>query len=345
MKQRNENLEVLPRVAIAILNYNGERFLPHSLFSFKKLKYSNYKIYLIDNGSNDSSLDYVQKFHPEVEIIAFPKNLGFSKAYNLAINRIEEEFVVFLNNDVKVTEDWLLEMVKPMLLNRKIAACGCKIISMRNPKEVLHAGGKITLIGSGMDLGYLSEDVEEEPDIPYSLVGFACGAALLVRKSAFLNVGGFDSTYFAYHEDVDLCWRFWLNGYLVVYTSRSRIYHYGSGSWGSRLSPIRVYLSERNRMLNILKNVELTLILPFIFSSFFYTIFRIFDFLKRRKYLCIFKMLKAYFFLISEVAYVLRARRNIQSRRVLSNKMLLKLGLIAGFKESLQEYLRIKKFL
>ena len=93
-----------PRVAVMILNYNGLRWLPNCLSSVARTDYRNLDVYLVDNGSVDGSVEYVQKNFPWVKIICHERNLGYAEGYNKALEKIDADHIVLLNSDVKVLD-------------------------------------------------------------------------------------------------------------------------------------------------------------------------------------------------------------------------------------------------
>jgi hypothetical protein len=337
----NKPDNVVPTVAVAILNYNGKHYLGDCLSSLEKQSYPNFEVFVIDNASTDYSVDWVKQHFPSVKIISFDENLGFSKAYNKAVKMLDFEYIVFLNNDTQVTHNWLSELIKPMLRNESIGVCGSKILLLEKKEKIAHAGGKLTFIGSGLDIDLFKPECESKTSAQF--VGFMCGASMLVRKSTFVDVriDGFDQDYFSYHEDVDLCWRMWLNGYKVAYVPTSRLYHKGGGSWGSRTSFNRIFQSDKNRLINVAKNFSPQfLLISFPFSSLF-SGFQIMNFLKKRNIPAMKAILKAQSHFFHTIRATIYKRRKIQSYRVRGDCNLMNLGLIANVLESFREYKRL----
>jgi len=93
-----------PRVAVMVLNYNGLRWLPNCLSSVARTDYPNLEVYLVDNGSVDESVDYVQENFQWVKIICHERNLGYAEGYNKALEKIDADHIVLLNSDVKVLD-------------------------------------------------------------------------------------------------------------------------------------------------------------------------------------------------------------------------------------------------
>ncbi len=218
--------------------------------------YPNLTIYVIDNGSTDRSQDFVRTKFPTVRLLTFQTNLGFAQAYNQAVAKVKAEYVLFLNNDTSIlTRNWIQLLVEHLERNSNVAAVGCKLVTMKNPRIIDSVGAMGIKYWRGfVDIGKYERDrgqYDDPPITPFSL----CGAAMLVRKNAFDLVEGFDSRFFAYVEDVDLSWRLRLRSFKLAYEPAAKVAHYYSGYWGtSSLDPEKLYLSHRNVLRAILKN-------------------------------------------------------------------------------------------
>jgi len=332
------------KVAVAVLNYNGKHHLKRCFETLMKQSYTNYDVYMIDNGSSDGSIDYVRENFPWVKILALKRNYGFAEAYNKAVKILDNyEYIAFLNNDVEVDENWLLELIKTFLndKNKNIVAVGSKILLYDQRNVINHAGGKITIIGAGIDIGLF----EEDKNITSSPIetGFTCGGAMCVRRDLFLKLGGFDPDYFIFFEDVDFCWRAWLLGYKVLHVPTSIVYHKYGGTVGRRLSFERLRLTQRNRLMTMLKNVEISMLWEAILISFLYDFFRMIDFLKCKRLKEVFIISSAYWWIIKNIRKILKKRKIVQRQRVISTKYLCARGLIASLSEGLIEYKKARK--
>jgi hypothetical protein len=218
--------------------------------------YPNFTVYVIDNGSTDGSQNFVMTRYPTVRSLAFQTNLGYAEAYNQTVANVKSEYVLFLNNDTSIlTRNWIQLLVGLLEMNSHVAAVGCKLVTMKDHRILDSVGVMGIKYWRGfVDIGKYERDrgqYDSPPIEPFA----SCGAAMLVRKSAFDMVQGFDSKFFAYAEDVDLCWRLRLMGFRVAYEPAAKVAHYYSGSRKtSELDPQKLYLSHRNLMRTILKN-------------------------------------------------------------------------------------------
>ncbi|MEM4648244.1 MAG: glycosyltransferase family 2 protein [Candidatus Pacearchaeota archaeon] len=249
-------MKQLPKVSILILNYNGLRWLPACLSSVAKTDYPNLEVCLIDNGSTDGSVNYVQKNFPWVKIMLNSKNLGFAEAYNKAIEKVDSEFIVLLNNDTEVLEsNWIKYLINEAFKKPNVAAVACKLVSMDDPLRLDSVGGMGIPFWRGfVDIGRNEHDRKQYDNEGFEPFAF-CGGAALIKRNAFMKLGGFDEKFFLYMEDADLSWRLRLFGYRIAYAPKAKIAHYFSGTAGTKaIDPKKLYYCHRNLLRAIIKN-------------------------------------------------------------------------------------------
>jgi GT2 family glycosyltransferase len=257
-----------PLVSVIIVNYNGKDFLVKCLSSVFRTNYPIFEVILVDNGSTDGSLEAVNKLFAHsgrLKIVKNHANVGFAEANNIGFGYSRGKYVVLLNNDTVVDSEWISELVKVMESDSSIAAAQSKILLMDHPRRFDCAGGFIDYDGTTYPRGHFAQDIGQYEKIEEI---FTCkGAAMIIRKDALLKVGLFDSSYFFYYEETDLCWRFWLAGYKVLYVPSSVVYHKGGGSVPKDMSQqffYNVYLLNRGRIMTLLKNYEIWNIIRYL---------------------------------------------------------------------------------
>lgn len=247
----------MKRIAVVILNYNGaemlRRFLPNVLENSPEAN-----IYVADNGSTDNSVETMKREFPQVPLILFDKNHGFAEGYNLAIGKVEEEYALLLNSDVKVSPRWLQPLIDYMDANADVAACQPKILSYRNMSYFEYAGaagGFMDKWGYPYCRGRIFGTVEKDEGQYNSIsdVFWATGAALMVRREIYIDNGGLDSRFFAHMEEIDFCWRLRSRGMRIVCIPQSYVFHIG-GATLKTTNPKKVYLNFRNNLLMLYKN-------------------------------------------------------------------------------------------
>lgn len=258
----------MTKVAVVILNYNGEsilrQFLP-SVIQFSK----EAEIIVADNASTDKSLWVLNQEFPSVRIITLTENYGFCGGYNRALQQVKADYYVLLNSDVEVTENWLHPLVQLLDGNTTIAAVQPKIKSYHNKQAFEYAGaagGYLDSLGYPFCRGRLFDIVEEDRGQYNDVkeVFWATGACMMVRASVYNQLQGLDEDFFAHMEEIDLCWRMKKLGHAVYYHGGSTVFHVGGGTL-SKLSPKKTFLNFRNGLYLIYKNFrssELILKLP-----------------------------------------------------------------------------------
>jgi GT2 family glycosyltransferase len=335
----------LPFVSIIVVNYNGQHFLGECFSSVKNLEYpgDKFEVILVDNASTDGSVQYTRETFPWVRILQLERNYGFCKPNNDGVQIAKGEYVVLLNNDTAVTKDWLLELVKGALSEEQIASCASKMLYYDRRNVINTAGGKLTIIGGGYYRGYGNKDGPEYGSSEYT--GFGCGAGVLVKKELFQYVGGFDEDYFASCEENDLGWKLWLYGYKVLYVPTAVMYHKESGTFGSRstFESTKVYLITRNRLYNIVKNLDAGNVLRALCISLGFNLYRSVRFLAQGNFGSIKSVISAHLDFAKNLKKMLTKRRVVQSNRKLSDGQLYKSGVIATLRESLLEERRLGK--
>jgi GT2 family glycosyltransferase len=245
------------KIAVVILNFNGEKLLPQFLPSV--IQHSeNAAIIVADNSSTDNSLILLEKDFPQVRLIKLDKNYGFCGGYNRALQQVEAENYVLLNSDVAVTANWLAPMLELLESDSTIAAAQPKILSWHQKDFFEYAGaagGFIDWLGYPFCRGRLFDSIEKDEG-QYNdnkEVFWATGACLLVRANVYHKLGGLDEDFFAHMEEIDLCWRIQRSGQKVYYTGKSTVFHVGAGTL-SRSNPRKTYFNFRNGLFLLYKN-------------------------------------------------------------------------------------------
>lgn len=246
-----------PFVSVIVLNYNGIRYLKDLFESLCKTTYpqKSYEVIMGDNASTDNSVSYTQNNFPFVKVLRFDKNYGFCKGNNLCVKHTRGQYLVFLNTDIVVTPDWLKTLVNSVRRDKDVIVAGAKLLKPceANGKKIIdYAGGKITY-EIGYYEGYGEPDSKEYSFRKYT--GFGCGAAVIVERQFFVNIGGFDEYYFGGGEEVELGLRAWQYGYKVLYEPSSVIYHLRYGTF-KRADPYPTYAWTKSMYYFIFKNFE-----------------------------------------------------------------------------------------
>lgn len=246
------------KIAVVILNWNGRSLLEEFLPSV--IKYSKEaEIYIADNASTDDSIVYIKDNFPEIGIIQNSVNGGYAKGYNDALTKINADIYCLLNNDIEVTENWLIPVLETFKNHNNVAAIQPKILDYKKKTHFEYAGaggGYIDRLGypycRGRIFDTLEEDLAQYDDT--TSVFWASGACLFIRKSVFNDVNGFDEDFFAHQEEIDLCWRIRNLGHEIMYVGSATVYHLG-GATLNNMNPRKTFLNFRNSLFMLTKNV------------------------------------------------------------------------------------------
>lgn len=242
---------MVPSVSLIVLNWDGREHLAQVLRCLTSLDYPNERLELlvVDNGSRDGSAEMVRRDFSRVRLIQLDVNQGFAEPNNLGVAVAAGDWVGFLNNDMRMDPAWLTNLMSTLKDRPRAACLGSRILSWGG-QRLEFIGGGVTFTGHGFQSGLGDTESAEDRE---KRVLFACGGAMVVRRSVFDEVGGFDPDYFAYYEDVDLGWRLNLLGHEVWYTPRASVEH-RHHSTGRRLPEHKLrVLYERNALFTIYK--------------------------------------------------------------------------------------------
>ena len=235
-------------VSFVVVNYNGAETLDPCVRSIivQDFPRSDRSIVVVDNASTDGSLQQVET-HPGIRIIRNSRNTGFAAAANQGAEAAEGEYVAFINSDAHLHRSWLKRMLDGMRKAR--ADCVTSRIDSWDGKETQSDGAVVSFLGHCWEVPR-----RKKRKRPWVL--FPHGAAMLMRRETFLDVGGFDPKYFAYFEDVDFGWRLNLLGHRVALVPEAVAFHQGQGAAGKISFAQRLLLYERNALMTIYKNYD-----------------------------------------------------------------------------------------
>ncbi|MFQ5540402.1 MAG: glycosyltransferase family 2 protein [Candidatus Binatia bacterium] len=304
-------------MTVVIPNWNGKDLLRPCLMSLFGQEFEDFETIVVDNGSTDGSVPFLKEHFPQVKVIRFHENKGFSAAVNAGILASETPYIALLNNDTEVHPFWLKELVVALETDRNAGSAMSKILFFSDPDSVNSAGDEFSWFGVAYQRRLKPGDSPLFNELRY--VFSACAAAALYRKELFESVGLFDETFFAYQEDVDLGFRAQLAGYRCAFVPKAIVYHkYQMTS--SRVSNLRVYLNERNKYFVLIKNLPIRLLIlcfPLI------TLHEGLCFMKAiiRGYLGTY--LRALRDVVIHLSGVVQIRRGIQAHRTVSDAYLL----------------------
>lgn len=255
-------------VSVVIPNFNGIAFLDSVLASLEGQTLSNFEVILVDNGSTDGSCSFVTANYPWVHLIELSENFGFCGAVNAGIRAAKAPYVLLLNNDTEVKEDFVEEMLAAIRRHKNAFSCGARMVQYHDRDRLDDVGNYYCALGWSFARGR-GKDIHayETEDKIFS----ACAGAAIYRKKIIEKIGYFDEEHFAYLEDTDIGYRARIYGYENWYAPKAIVYHVGSGTSGSRYNQFKTRYSSRNNIYLIYKNMpvlQIIINLPFLVVGF-----------------------------------------------------------------------------
>ena len=238
------------RATVVIVHYDGLELLRRCLDSILASDASDAEILVVDNASRDRCTEALSAQYASVRFVRSPENLGSSGGWNLGARQASGQVLVFLNDDVVVTREWL----GPLLARLEDRAVGCAsgmALFLDAPRRVNSAGGICDALGFGQNRG-IGADAASFGDDGHPPVFYAVGTAFAARRDVFDATGGFDAAAFMYADDLDWSWRLRLAGYEIAVEPKCLVYHKWHGS--AMDFPRMAYYLERNQLRTVLKN-------------------------------------------------------------------------------------------
>jgi len=300
-------------IAIVILNWNGkallEQFLPSVVAHSGKAK-----IYVADNASTDDSVRFVTENFPEVNIIQNTENGGYAKGYNDALQHIEEPIFCLLNNDIEVTPNWLQPILDTYNLQTDTAIIQPKLLDYNSKSHFEYAGaagGFIDKYGYPYCRGRIFQTIEKDNGQydDTTPIFWASGACFFIKKSVFEELQGFDESFFAHMEEIDLCWRAFNKNHQCSYVGASTVFHLG-GATLQNTHPKKTYLNFRNSLFTLTKNTNSNVVGRIFFRLVLDGIAAL-RFLLHWQPLHAFSVLKAHFNFYAALPQLLKQRKGL----------------------------------
>lgn len=236
------------RITVAIVNYNGCHLLQRHLPAVMAQRDVNYEVVLADGGSTDGSLDLLRSDFPQIRVLRLEGNPGFAAANNRIIEATSTPLIAFLNNDASPESGWLAALEAAAESHPAYGMFASRMVFAHDPAIINSAG--ISLDRAGIAWDRHIGDLDAGPTT--EVFGPSAGAALF-RRDLFEDIGGFDESFFAYLEDVDLAWRARLAGWRCLYVAEATVQHEHSATGGEG-SPFKNFHLGRNKVWTILKN-------------------------------------------------------------------------------------------
>ncbi|SDT03127.1 glycosyltransferase family 2 protein [Winogradskyella sediminis] len=303
-------------LAIVILNWNGKALLKKFLPSVIKFS-DDAVIYVADNASTDNSVEYISQHYPTVKLICNTENGGYAKGYNDALKHVKEPLLCLLNSDIEVTKNWLQPIVFTFNHEANTAIIQPKILDYNNKSYFEYAGaagGFIDKYGYPYCRGRIFDTIEKDHG-QYNnstTIFWASGACFFIRNEVFKSLNGFDETYFAHMEEIDLCWSAFNSNYTTKYVSDSTVFHVG-GATLSNTNAKKTYLNFRNSLYTLVKHTDKHVLFRVLFKMVLDGIAGL-RYLFQLKPTFFYAILNAHFSFYSNLPRLIKQRKQIPKR-------------------------------
>ena len=313
-----------PLVSIIVLNYNAKNLLVNCIDSIFKSNYRNLEVILVDNHSDDDSFEICKNNHPEINLILNKTNLGYCGGNNTGIKHAKGKFIIILNPDTLVEPNWINEFLKAYDKFGD-AIYQPKFISSDNHEMILSTGQMINLFGFGFsrDKGSFLKNKKYEME----KIGYASGTCMFLPLTIMKKLNYFDNFLFAYHDDLDLCWRALMKNISSYYVPNSIVFHPREG-YSFKWSGLKFFLMERNRMYCILTHYSRKTLLKLFPSLIIIDIGVLFFYMKKGMTI---QKIKASFDIMKNFKIIHEKHNELQNDREISDKEIIK-----NFKDEIQ---------
>lgn len=247
-----------PSVYIIILNYNSYDETITCVKSLEKTLYSDYKIIIVDNNSEDNSVPAIKEAFPQHTLLVSEENLGYASGNNIGIKYSlmqGAEYVCILNNDVIVEKDFLNSMIELFQSDDNIGMVGPCICEYSQRNTIQAMGAHINLY-RGLAMGLFKGAKYDTVGKNKLEVDYLGGACFVIKVEVFNNIGLIPEIYFLFYEETEFCLKAKQFGYKLICLPESRVYHKGSATI-SKYSGLSYYFLNRNRIVFMRRNADI----------------------------------------------------------------------------------------
>lgn len=309
----------MPEMTVIIVNWNGKHFLEDCLGALRRQTFRDFETIVVDNGSTDGSVDFIQARFPDVTLISLPENRGFAGGNIAGYESASGELIALLNNDTEADPHWLEQIHNASLRFPNVGSFASKMLYFHQRNRIENCGFALGGAGVTIDLG--RDEIDGPKWAEFREVFGACGGAAAYRRKMLEDIGFLDSDFFMVYEDVDLSFRAQLRGYSCLYIPSAIVFHRYRASLRTRPSQ-QVYYSQRNIEFVYLKNVTPALLLRFCLQRLLYEAGAALFFLAQGAAL---PFVRAKLSVLKQMPQLWRKRRQVQANRTASDDQLLAL--------------------
>lgn len=292
-----------PIVSIIISNYKDIENLRRCLESIKEnASLEDVEVIVVDYGTTNLE-NFIRRYFPFVKLIQLKRDIGVPAQRNIGALISKGAYLFFLDNDTYIYRGCIENLVKALKNDPTIAVTQPKTLILSNPHYINTIGGFLNIIGEPSLRGYLERDVGQYNHI--NEVFYAQNSGFIIRRDVFMKIGMYDSSYYFYFDETDLCFRVWLYGYRVIYVPSAVILH----RVGSirKVNPVKLFYYERNKIITIIKNLETAHILVYVPLAVAYSlILRALSAVKRKNFKIVVSTIKGYLWILMNLSNIIK---------------------------------------
>ncbi len=307
------------KISIIIVNYNGKVWLKGCLTSLFRQSYKNFEVIFVDNASTDGSIEFVKNHFPKVKLVVNKENLGFSGGNNIGYERASGEFILFLNNDTEVSNDFLEKFINSFKKLPKASIIQSKIVYLNDHNKIDSCGSFWTDSSFLYYIGNNKNANDSRYNKPFKEFSTK-GASMMVKRNVIDKIGLFNDNFWNYYEETDFCHRAWIAGFETWYSPEAVCYHANGGTSLSFKNEFIQFHNFKNKLSSFLINFEiktLILVLPvFLLMNLLISVIWLFG--GRVKHS--FALFKALAWNISNMRNIIIDRNKVQMLRANSDK-------------------------
>ncbi|MBW3620644.1 MAG: glycosyltransferase [Actinobacteria bacterium] len=311
----------LPRVLAVLVAHDGEAWLDASLTALLEQDHPDLDVIAVDNGSTDGSRAILLAHLDEDDVLVAERDLGFGAAVSMALDAsrtADAEYVLFVHDDCVLAPDAVSELAAHLTADDRLAIVGAKLVDWDDPRRLQSVGWSVDVTGradSGLEPDELDQGQRDQPQRAL----YVSTSGMLVRRSAFEELGRFDRRYHLFRDDLDLCWRAWLSGWDVEVVPAAVGRHRASATNYDRLGQTAFlgprYFAERNTLATLLKNYGLPRLVVVLPLFLLVGIAKVLGFIATRRFSDAWQTLRAWIWNVLHLRETRRLRHAVQSSR------------------------------
>ena len=245
-------------VFVLILSYNGKHLLEECLPSVLGMDYPNFEVVVIDNGSSDTTQEFLRGVYPQVQTVVISPNVGYARGFNAGLEYAAErgaEYFLIMNNDTVIDRGALSALTETAIANDRAGFVSGKVLFFDCP-DVLQTVGKCEhpILWNGGEIGWGEKDIGQYECVSERI--FADDVYTLVNRNVYDEIGGYDAEFFLQCEEWDWQLRAKKLGWRIYYTPSAKLWHRGGATTGGLGSPISRYFLNRNWIVVMAKHAD-----------------------------------------------------------------------------------------